>query len=140
MTSKEYLKQIRELDMKIEHLNSMKQELLANMAMPKAVSYDKERVDVSPNSDGMINMIIRLEELSKKINNQLMEFFELKSKIVNQIHEIHDYRYIDVLYKRYVEYKSFELIAVEMGYEYQTILNYHGEALLKFAEKYKMSR
>jgi len=41
-------------------------------------------------------------------------------------------KYLQVLYKRYVEYKSFEQIAVEMGYTYDYIRKIHIKALRNF--------
>ena len=43
---------------------------------------------------------------------------------------------IDILYKRYVQYKSLEEIAVEMSYSYTRLRHLHGRALQGFKKKY----
>jgi hypothetical protein len=51
-----------------------------------------------------------------------------------------DYRYIDVLYKRYIECKRFELIAVEMNYDYDYVRKLHVKALEVFAQDYGLEK
>ena len=43
---------------------------------------------------------------------------------------------MDVLWKRYVDLKTFSRIADEMGYDISTIFRIHGRALQAFNEKY----
>ena len=74
-----------------------------------------------------------IPEHTKIISDNLIdEFVDLKDKIINEIHQLKDYRHIDVLYQRYVQYHSFELIAVNMGYTIRRVYQLHGDALQEF--------
>ena len=81
----------------------------------------------------MINLI---KEKIVTIQN-FDKFVDKKHTIINQIHTLNDSKHIEILHKRYVEFKSFELIAVEMSYTYQYIRELHGNALRKFETSYK---
>lgn len=59
-----------------------------------------------------------------------------QNKIISQIQSLEDSRYIEILYKRYVEFKSFELIAVELNYEYSWVTRIHNQALEEFEQMF----
>ena len=59
-------------------------------------------------------------------------FVDLKHKVINQIQSLDNRSYAEILYKRYIEFKRLELIAVELGYSYNRIRHLHGEALKYF--------
>ena len=65
---------------------------------------------------------------------EIDSYTELKHKIINEIHQLADKRYVDILYKRYVDGMKFEQIALEMNYEYKWTCSLHGRALLAFEE------
>ncbi len=68
---------------------------------------------------------------------QMIESYtQEQNKIISQIQSLEDSRYIEILYKRYVEFKKFELIAVEMNYDYNWVKNLHGMALMNFETTY----
>ena len=48
---------------------------------------------------------------------------------MNLIDKIEDADCVDVLYKRYFQFKKWEQIAVEKNYSYQGICKIHGKAL-----------
>ena len=136
MTVREYLSQIRRLDDAIAYKEEQRKEILEEMASIRAVEYDKDKVQASASGDQMINLMIRLEEIAGEADEMRKRFFEEKNTIINQITALEKHTTRDLLYKRYVEYKSFEVISVEMGYAYEYARALHGEALKDFAEMY----
>lgn len=82
----------------------------------------------SPQEKYLATCIEYEEELAKDIDNLVM----LKREAMHLIDQINDANCIDVLYKRYFEYKKWEEIAVEMDYDYRTVLRIHGKALVEF--------
>lgn len=56
----------------------------------------------------------------------------MKHTIINQIQALNDTKYVQVLYKRYVEYKRLEQIACEMSYTYQYIKELQKRGLQEF--------
>ena len=134
MTVKEYLSQIRKLDDVIAYKEAQRKELLEEMASIQAIAYDKDRVQVSASGDQMINLMIRLDEIAGEANEMKKKCFEKKNEIINQIIMLDNHNTRELLYKRYVEYKAFEVIAIEMGYSYEYARELHGVALREFAE------
>ena len=96
-----------------------------------AIDYG-ERVQTSPSVDSIPNEVIRRAELEADISRKIERFLQLKHKIINEIQSLDNAVYVSIMYKRYVEYKSLEEIAVEMNYSYRQIKRLHGLALLDF--------
>ena len=127
---KEYLRQLHRLELCIEQrqeeLNRLRELIGCN-----AIDYG-ERVQTSPSADSIPNEVIRRAELEADISRKIERFLQLKHKIINEIQSLDNAVYVSILYKRYVEYKSLEEIAVEMNYSYRQVLRLHGTALKEF--------
>lgn len=136
MTAKEYLSRIRTLDIII----SQKEKELHNLRIMAtgigSSATDSVRVKSSPRSDALENRVIRMVELSEEIDKAVDAYVDERTKIVNEIHELNNPVHIEILYKRYVEYKKLEDVAIEMDYEYSSIRRLHGRALQEFAKKF----
>ena len=97
------------------------------------VNYGRERVQSSPKGDKMAEDVIRMIDLQEQINAERAAYFKKKQEIVNRIHRMDEAAYIDVLIKRYVELKGFEVIAEEMHYSISYTYELHRKALHAFA-------
>lgn len=140
MKAKEYLRHLQRLDMminqKIKELNDLRMISQSTGGM----DYSKERVQSSPTGDAsFVQSVLRIAELEKEINAEIDRFVDEKHTIINQIQALQNPRYIDILYKRYIEYKSLEQICVEMKFSYDHIRHLHGDALKEFGEKFLKS-
>lgn len=136
MTAKEYLYQLEKLDTKInqklEELTALKQS-----ATSITVATDTERVQTSGTSDRVGTLAVKIADMRKEIDMEIDGFVDKKHRIINQIHTLSDSKHMKLLFKKYVQFKSLELIAVEMGYTYQYIVELHGYALNEFKKTYK---
>lgn len=103
-----------------------------------SASIDSERVQTSP-KDRMPDDISRIVDLESEIHKDIQELLILKNKIINEIQGLSNPVYIEILYKRYVEYKQFEEIAIEINYSYRQVLRIHGFALQEFKRCHTMS-
>ena len=133
MTKKEDLKQIELLDCKIKHKEAQLRELEARIMQAGGVNYGRERVQSSPKGDKMAEDVISMIDLQEQISAERAEYFEKKQQIINLIYQLEDAAYIDVLIKRYVELKGFEVIAEEMHYSISYTYELHRKALHAFA-------
>ena len=107
------------------------------MSTVGSVDYSKERVQSSPSQDApFVRVIHKIIELEEEINAEIDKFIDKKHLIINQIHALNDTNYANILFKRYVEYKSLELIAVEMHFSYDYIKHLHGYALADFEKTF----
>ena len=140
MKAKEYLRHLQRLDtminQKIKELNDLRMISQSTGGM----DYSKERVQSSPTGDApFVQSVLRIAELEKEINAEIDRFVDEKHTIIKQIQSLQNPRYIDILYKRYIEYKSLEQICVEMKFSYDHIRHLHGDALKEFGEKFLKS-
>lgn len=139
MKAKEYLQQLQKLDIII---NQKLQELdeLKKMGGIKCIDYTMEKVQSSQKHCATFeNVLIKIIDMENEINAEIDRFIDMKHNIINQIQSLESYIFIELLYKRYVEYKSLEVIAVEMNYTYQYIRKSHKYALEEFEKSTKIN-
>lgn len=136
MKAKDYLKQLELLDIKINQKMQQVSELRQMAQASGTIDYSKDRVQSSPNGDGLSNAVIRYVALEEEINKQIDHFVDMKNLIINQIQGLQNVDHVKLLFKRYVEFKRLEVIAVEMNYTYQYIRELHGYALAEFQRTY----
>ena len=138
--TKEYLNSLYILDRKIEHLKRELQDVNAVKYSVPAIDTSKEAVQHSTSGTASyVAVVERADLILDRILKSLEEYIVLKHTIVDQIHNINNVFYIDLLYKRYVEYKPLKIIAEEMNYSYDYIRDRHGVALLAFASANNMN-
>lgn len=129
MTTKEYLQQIRKLKNRIDQCIEQLDELKAYGA--KAIDYSAVRVQTSPINQMEI-LAVTMSEEEARLNSLIQKYIQQKREIIQQINSLTDERHVVILYKRYVEFKSFTIIAKEMHYDYNWVCNLHGHALIAF--------
>lgn len=135
MTTKDYLNQIsrinRMINNKIVELSQLK-ELACSIS---AVS-GEDRVMVTPNFDKIGTKQAKIDEMERNIDALVDEYIIKRDKIVSQIDRMEDENVYNVLFSRYIEKKTFEVIATEMNYSWRQTIRLHGIALKKFEQKY----
>lgn len=57
-------------------------------------------------------------------------------KIINQIQQLDKLQHVQILYKKYVEYKPLKRIARELSYSESHLKKLHRQALQEFTEKF----
>ena len=132
MTAKNYLRQIRLLDQKISQRVEEAAELRQLAFGFHAVEIKEDAVQTSPDGDKLAEAVGRYVDMEEEIDRMIDDFVDLKHKIIGQIQTLDDDRLMTLLHLRYVNYMSFEKIAVEMGYTYQWVCELHGQALQAF--------
>lgn len=133
MRAKEYLQKLKKLDtvidQKIKEIDNLK--LMSTSV--GALDYSRDKVQTSPDINApYVRSIDRICDMQNEISMEIDRFIDEKHKIINQIQGLSDSRYIEVLFKRYVEYKKFETIATEMCLTYTYVIEIHGYALQQF--------
>lgn len=140
--AKIYLQRIKKIDLCIDQKSRQLEELKTNRINVPAIDYAKEKVMCSVVNNGF-KKSDRYIDLDKEINKEIDDFCDLKQVIINQIQQLDNIIYIDILHKKYIEYKkypNFETIAVEYKKSYRHITRLHEKALEAFRKKFlKMS-
>lgn len=128
MTAREYLEQAYRLDQrinsKIEQVSSLR-ELAAKATstitdMPRAAT---------PNTHRMEDIICKIVGLENEINADIDRLVDLKRELINMIKSIANPENQTLLELRYLCFKSWEQIAVEMGYSIQHIYRLRDKAI-----------
>ena len=132
MTAKEYLNQIRLLDLKIRQKIEERDHLKAMAAGNSSPVLSKDKVQTSGSGDKMSRTVDSYVDLEKEIDDLVDRYVDKRDMIINQIHQLNNPRYIRILYLRYVKCCTFEYIAVEMNYTIRGVYKLHGNALQAF--------
>ena len=135
MTTKEYLGQISRLNRMINNkLTEIAQfkDMAASISSPQS----GERVQTTPNFDKIGTRYAKIDEMERKIDGMVDELVDKKEKIIQQIDSMEDENTYNILFTRYIEKKTFEVIATEMKYSWRQVIRLHGTALKQFEKKY----
>lgn len=135
MTTKEYLGQISRLNRMINNkLTEIAQfkDMAASISSPQS----GERVQTTPNFDKIGTKYAKIDEMERKIDGMVDELVDKKEKIIQQIDSMEDENTYNILFTRYIEKKTFEVIATEMKYSWRQVVRLHGTALKQFEKKY----
>ena len=130
MTAKEYLQQYKDAAERarsaLEHL-----EELQSMATRVTPNYGGEGGGQRQSGDAKLaNAVDKIIEAKSRVSDELEMLIATEREVVMTIDSIADKTLSTLLYKRYVNCKTFELIAVEMNYSYVHIVHrLHPKAL-----------
>lgn len=135
LTAKEYLREIRILDKRIDQKQREFDTLKRGRTYVGGMDYSQERVQTSV-GQGFVGLSDKLVDMQREINEDIDRFNDIRHARINQIQQLSRIDYMDILFRRYVQYQSFETIAGEMQYSYNYVCNLHGEALREFENKF----
>ena len=136
LTAKEYLEQVKKKDARIDNLIKDKEALRDKLYSVGGFDYSKERVQASPDQDKFGTIYALIDEKEDEITRKIDELINFKMKVTDMINDLSDERYIAVLHKKYVQFRSWEYIAIEMGYNTRYVQQLNGQALLQFYDRY----
>lgn len=137
LTAKVYLEQLEQFDITI----SQDLELLADMKAKAESSggfdYSKDRVQTSMKGDRLCADVARYVDFEAYTNAEIEQFTVAKNRIIGEIRGLHKPKYVQVLFKAYVQFKNLKVIAKEMKLSYSYVVELHKKALKTFEETYK---
>ena len=90
--------------------------------------------------DKLGSAVAEIVDLENDISEMISQALERRRQITTEISNLQNKNQYDILYKRYVLRKDWNLICVEMGYSFRNVMSIHGKALKSFeklfGEKY----
>lgn len=137
MTAKEYLNGLKYRKQRIDRLMEKRSEIMEKAASTGSIDMSRERVQVSRTNDRICNAVSEMAEIDEQIEQQKREYFEEMDSMTQRIRELRDVNYIQVLYKVYVQLKSFKQVAGETKHSFSWVLKWHDEAVQAFGELYE---
>nr|DAL77428.1 MAG TPA: Protein of unknown function (DUF1492) [Caudoviricetes sp.] len=128
MTAREYLSQVHRLDQRIDakiaqvaSLNDLATKCTSTLTgMPR-----------NPNrgTSAMADAVAKIVDLQAEINRDIDHLVDLKREMVAVIKAVENIEQQILLEKRYLCYRTWEQIAVDMGYSVRQLYRLHDEAL-----------
>ena len=136
MKINEYLMQAYRIDQRI---NSKLEQIasLHDLATKATVTYSDMPRNPNKGKSKMEDAIIKIMELEDEINHDIDRLVDLKTDITHLIKNLDSHEYQIILEQRYLCFKSWEQIAVDMGYSIQHTFRLHDAALTELERFYK---
>lgn len=93
-----------------------------------------ERVQTSPCEDSLPNIINRICEFEKDMDNLIDELIDLKRDIIAKLDQMTNSDHIRILDMKYLKGKNLVEVACELNYSYRQVKRKHGWALEEFKQ------
>lgn len=128
LKAKEYLGQAYRIDQRI---NSKLEQIasLRNLATKATSTLTDGPRNQTRNTHSMEGIIAKMIDLENEINTDIDTLMDLKREIMKVIKGIDNPEHQTLLELRYLCFKSWEQIAVDMGYSVQHVFRLRGRAL-----------
>ena len=131
---KEYLSQAFRIDQRIQ--SKMEQVASLNdLATRATATYSDMPGSETRNLHRMEDAILSIIELEAEINGDICKLVQTKKDIVHKIKAVQNTEYQTLLELRYLCFKSWAQIAVDMGYELRWLYRLHHRALVLLSSK-----
>lgn len=130
MNVKEYLKQGRLLDQKINFNLRRLQEMKNGICSISSPQFKADKVQTSPDGDApFVKALMQVEEMQEQINQEIDLLVDLRRQIDEVIRSVPSNEYQLVLMYRYLEGRTWEDIGISLGIGKTTVKRWHLEAL-----------
>ena len=127
MTVKEWLNRGVKLNKEIEQLKEAKQKA-KDLACSVVSNLGDERVQNSSGNSAESKMV-NYAEYSRLLYKRIDKLLEINKEIAEAISKVDDTTLRSLLTARYINFKTWEQIAVDMNYSYVHVLRLHDKAL-----------
>lgn len=132
MTAKEFLQRGWKVDLEIRELLQAKEEAFARAL--HAGGGDGERVQQSVDNR-QESRNVEYANYSLHIDRKIDELCAIKDEILGIIMQVEDSALRTVLIARYINFKSWESIMVDMGYSWRQVMRMRARALEEVEQK-----
>lgn len=136
MTVKEFLRSVRDVNGVVDRKQRQLEELATLRtkveSTTRALNPDKVQ---GGRGNSREDLMVRMIDLEHEMNAAIDDYIDRKRMAMQMIDQLADDRHIEILYGYYLEQKSWEQIAVDIGYSWRHVHRLHGEALRQLPEK-----
>jgi len=128
MSTKDYLSQAYRIDQRIN--SKLAQVMCLRDLLSKATgTLSGAPKAATPNLHSMEDTIAKMVDLENEINEDIDALVDLKAEIMQRIKRVENTEYQTILELRYLCFKRWEEVSVELGYSIQHLFRLHDEAL-----------
>lgn len=128
MTAKQYLDQLRNYQRHIDRIND-EIDRLESVATNTTQSLSGMPHNPSPTQSRMADAVCKIIDKQNELQAEKNKMEALRTEATAMIAQLINSEYRELLYKRYLESKSWEDIIYEMGYERSWVYRLHKKAL-----------
>lgn len=128
MDAKEWLNQVKKLDLQIKNKLIEKQQW-KDIALGITANMDGERVQSSGRKTKMADAIDKCVDMEAEIDRLVDKLIDTKKEVIAVIEQLDSPTQYDVLHKIYIQGKSLQEVADSYGMSYDWATTTHGRAL-----------
>jgi DNA-directed RNA polymerase specialized sigma24 family protein len=128
LESKEFLSQVKRLDLLIKNKLIEKQQW-HDIALGITANMDGERVQSSGTKSKMADAIVKVVDIEAEINSLIDKLIDTKKEVIQTIEQLSSPVQYDVLHLHYIQYKTLQEIADKYGLSYDWAKQTHKRAL-----------
>lgn len=132
MTAKEYLSQAYHIDERIESKLTQIESLKSLATRVTSVFSDMPHSSSSDNQR-LQQTIAEIVDLENEVSTDIGRLVSLKREIKNIINQVQNEKYRTLLELRYLNFRTWEQIAVDLNFSIQHTYRIHDEALKKIS-------
>jgi hypothetical protein len=134
---KSYLGQAYRIDQRI---NSKLEQIssLHDLATKATSTISDMPGSATRNIHRMEDVIVKIMSLEEEVNQDIDMLVDIKTEITHLIKQVDNHEYQIILEERYLCFKKFEQISVDMGYSIQHTFRLHDKALKELAGIYEV--
>ena len=133
MEAKEYLNQVKKLDLQIRNKLIEKQQW-KDIALGITANMDGERVQSSGAKSKMSDAIEKCVDMEAEIDSLVDKLIDTKKDVIQTIEKLDSPTEYDILHKRYIQFMSLQEIADFYNRDYGWVTTTHGRALKSVQE------
>jgi hypothetical protein len=133
LEAKDYLKQVRRLDIQIKN-KLIEQQQWKDIALGITSNMDGERVQSSGGKSKMADAVERCVDMEAEIDSLIDKLVDTKKQVIQTIEQLDSATNYNVLHMRYIQYISLQDIADHYGKDYGWATTTHGRALKSVQE------
>ena len=128
MDAKEFLNQVKKLDLQITNKLIEKQQW-KDIALGITANMDGERVQSSGAKSKMADAIGRCVDMEAEIDSLVDKLIDIKKEVIWTIEQLDSPTEYNLMHLRYIQYIPLKDIAEKWGMEYTNVTTIHGRAL-----------
>ena len=130
MNVKDYLKQGRLLDQRINFNLRRIKEMRDGLDGICSPQINADKVQISPDGDpAYVKIMMRISELEEHIDQEIDMLVDLRNQIDETIKTVDNEKYQMLLLYRYIENRTWENIGDQLGIDRSTVKRWHQAAL-----------
>ncbi len=128
MDTKEYLNQVKKLDLQIKNKLIEKQQW-QDIALGIAANMEGEKVQSSGSQSKMADAVVKIVDMESEINSLVDKLIDTKKEVIQTIELLTSPLQYDVLHMHYIQFMTLQSIADKYGMSYDWAKQAHKRAV-----------